>query len=48
MGRGVSVKLQRPSGELEERLVDFIYQPIRDDEIMSMVYSLRVVMSLKR
>ena len=32
MGRGVSVKLQRPSGELEERFVDFVYQPIRDDE----------------
>jgi PAS domain S-box-containing protein len=32
VGRGVSVKLQRPSGELEERFVDFIYQPTRDDE----------------
>ena len=32
VGRGVSVKLQRPSGELEERFVDFIYQPIRDDD----------------
>ena len=29
-GQGVSVKLQRGPGQLEERFIDFVYQPIKD------------------